>query len=161
AMPVILRDLPFFDHNTSVVVAGQSHRVLAWQPIVWVSVEHEALRELSPHTPRFPAVYDSGFTDTLLIHVGQLHRFAGLNPEYLPIPPEIMRPRGRRVPIHAANVWLHPNRPGSRDEFSGAAPLLLEVARGVGISDDPEGFPRLPLIGPRNFRPARLEVCID
>ena len=73
----------------------------------------------------------------------------------------IMRAHDRRIPLHAANVWLHPNRRGKRDEFSGAAPFLLEIQGGIGICDDNELYPRLPLLGPLAFRPSGMEVCID
>jgi hypothetical protein len=160
-MPVILHDLPFFDHVTTVEVDGQRYRVLARQHLIWVSVGHVALREPSPGTPRFPAIYDSGFTDAFLIHRDQLRRFAGIHPQYLAAFDDFLRTRGRRIPLHAANVWLHPNRRGKRDEFSGAAPFLLKIRRGIGICDDSDGFPRLPLLGPLAFRPSGMEVCID
>ena len=63
--------------------------------------------------------------------------------------------------MHPASVWLHPNKRGKRDEFSGAAPFLLEVYAGIAVCDEPEVYPRLPLLGPLAFRPAGMEVCID
>ena len=160
-MPAILRELPFFDYDTTVEAGGIRHQVLARQHVLWVSLSHQGLRELGQGTPPFPVIYDTGFTGAFLIHQDQLRRFAGLVPEHLSGLNAMMRPHGRRVPMHAANLWLHPNRRGERDMFSGAAPLLLEVHRGVGICGDPDGYPRLPLIGPLAFRPAGLEICID
>jgi hypothetical protein len=160
-MAAILRDLPFFDHDTTVEVGGQRLRVFARLHLVWVSLSHQGLRELSPGTPRFPAIYDTAFTDAFLIHQDQLRCFAGLHPDYLSEVSAVMRPHGRRVPIRRANVWLHPNRRGERDAFTKTAPLLLEVHRGIGICGDPDGYPRLPLLGPLAFRLAGLEVCID
>jgi hypothetical protein len=160
-MPAVLRDLPFFDHRTTAEVGGQQYPILPHQPVVWVSVSHKGQREPDSAMPRFPAVYDSGFTGALLIHRDQLRHFAGLHPQYLTARGDFMRPHGLRVPLHAANVWLHPNRRGRRDEFSGAPPFLLEVERGIGISDDPAGYPRLPLLGPLAFRRSGMEVCID
>jgi hypothetical protein len=160
-MAAILRDLPFFDHATTVEVSGQRYHVLPRQHIVWVSLSLKGLRELGPGTPRFPAIYDTGFTDAFLIHRDQLRLCAGLLPEHLSRINAIMRPHGRHVPLHAANAWLHPNRRGERDAFSGAPPLRLEIHRGIGICGDPDGYPRLPLIGPLAFHPAGLEVCIN
>lgn len=160
-MPAILRDLPFFDYPTTVEVGGQRYQVLARQHLVWVSVGHKGLREPSPGMPRFPAIYDSGFTSAFLIHRDQLRRFAGLHPQYLAATNEVLRPHGRRIPLHAANLWLHPNRRGRRDEFSGTAPFLLDIHCGIGICGDADGFPRLPLLGPLAFRPSGVEVCID
>ncbi len=160
-MPVVLRDLPFFDRDTTVEVHGQRYRVFARQHVVWVSLSHQGLREPSPGMPRFPAIYDNGFTRAFLIHRDQLRRFAGLDPRYLSALHTAMHPHGRRVPLHAANVWLHPNRRGERDEFSGAPPFLLEVRPGIGICDEPDDYPRLPLLGPQAFFSSGLEVCID
>jgi hypothetical protein len=160
-MPTVLRDLPFFDHDTTVEVHGRRYRVLARQHVVWVSITHKGQREPSPGMPRFPAIYDSGFTRAFLIHRDQLRRFAGLDPRHLSPLLAPMRPHGRPIPVRAANVWLHPNRRGQRDEFSGAAPFLLEIRGGIGICDEPPDYPRLPLLGPQAFLPSGLEVCID
>jgi hypothetical protein len=113
--------------------------------------------------PHFPAVYDSGFTGPFLTHREQLRRWAGLHPDYLSPLKKVIRPPGRRVPLHAANVWLHPNKRGKRDEFSGAAPFLLDIPHdtGIGICGEEEVYPRLPLLGPLAFRPSGVEVCID
>ena len=88
-------------------------------------------------------------------------RFAGLHPHYLPDFRTEMRPHGRRIPLRGADVWLHPNRRGERDQFSGAPPFLLEVKTGIGICSDTEVYPRLPLLGPLAFMPSGMEVCID
>lgn len=160
-MPAVLRDLPFFDHATTVEVGGQRYQIFSRQHVVWVSVSHKAQREPDPGLPRFPAIYDSGFTDALLIHQDQLRHWAGLQTAYLSATHQVMRPHGRRIPVHGANVWLHPNQRGRRDEFSGAPPFLLDVQPGIGICADPDGFPRQPLLGPLAFRPSGMEVCID
>jgi hypothetical protein len=65
------------------------------------------------------------------------------------------------VPLRAANVWLHPNRRGERDQFSGAPPFLLEIDSGIGVWDETDDYPRFPLVGPRAFFLAGLEVCVD
>ena len=160
-MPAILRDLPFFKYPTTVEVAGHPYGVLPRQHLVWVSVSHKGQREPDAGMPRFPALYDSGFTGAFLIHRELLRRWAGLHPDYLSPLNESMRPSGRRIPLHAAHVWLHPNKRGKRDEFSGAAPFRLVIERGIGISDTREVYPRLPLLGPLAFTPSGMEVCID
>jgi hypothetical protein len=160
-MPAVLRDLPFFDHDTTVEVQGQRYRVFARQHVVWVSLTHKGLREPSPGMWRFPAIYDSGFTRAFLIQRDQLRRFAGLDPIHLSALHTTMRPHGRRVPLHAANIWLHPNRRSERDQFSGALPFLLEVTGGIGIWGATDDYPRLPLLGPQAFFSSGLEVCID
>jgi len=162
-MPAILRDLPFFDHPTTIEVGGRRYPVPPRQHLVWVSVSHKGQREPSAGMPRFPALYDSGFTGAFLIHREHLRRWAGLHPDHLSPLNKVMRPPGHRVPLHAANVWLHPNKRGKRDEFSVAAPFLLDIPPddGIGICGEGEVYPRLPLLGPLAFRPSGMEVCID
>jgi hypothetical protein len=160
-MAAILRDLPFFNHDTTVKVRGRSYRVFPREHPVWVSVSHAGLSEWSPGTPRFPALHDSGFTDALLLHREHLRRWAGLHPHYLTATNNFLHTSNRRIPLYAANLWLHPNDRGKRDEFSGATPFRLDVDLGISICDDQELYPRLPLLGPLAFRPSRMEVCIE
>src|SRR5438132_1168718 len=114
-MPTILDKLPFYDDFTTVTVQGHSYQILPWQIVVWVSLGPKGVRELDPRVPRFPAILDTGFTDTFLIHEQQLRRFAGLRPEHLRRRSDMFRPHGRQIPIHAANIWMHRNQPGERD----------------------------------------------
>jgi hypothetical protein len=160
-MPTVLRNLPFFNHETPIEVHGWRDRVFAWQPVVWVSISHQGLREPSPGMPRFPAIYDSGFTSAFLINREHLRRWAGLHPDHLPTTHGVMRPHGRHVALRAANVWLHPNKRGERDQFSGAPPFLLDIDGGIGVWDETNDYPRFPLLEPRAFFLAGLELCVD
>jgi hypothetical protein len=36
--------------------------------------------------------------------------------------------------VHAANVWLHSNVPGKRDELADAPPFCLELYPGIGLA---------------------------
>ena len=47
------------------------------------------------------------------------------------------------IPLHAANLWLHPNEPGQRDRFANASPFLMELHRGIAITTDADLYPRL------------------
>jgi hypothetical protein len=160
-MATILRKLPFFDSFTTAEVQGQAHRIFPLEIVVWVSLSPQGMRDLDPRTPRFPAVFDPGFSDAFLIHPQHLRRFAGLRPEHFRRLPDSLRSHERVIPLHAANLWLHPNRPGERDTFTGAPPILVELHRGIGITTDEELYPRLPLLGARALRNAGLEVRID
>src|SRR5439155_22186021 len=90
-----------------------------------------------------------------------LRQFAGLQPEHLPRRSVNLHTRDRIIPVHIGNAWLHANQPGQRDAFAKASPFLLELHRGVGIISGPEGYPRLPLLGARALRGAKLQVHID
>lgn len=106
-------------------------------------------------------VFDTGFTDSFLIHEHQLRRFAGLRTEHLRSLDHQLRAAGRQIPLYAANLWIHPNRPGERDQFATATPFLLEVHRGIGITNAPDQYPRLPLLGSRALRQGELQVYLD
>jgi len=159
-MPAILRQLPFADEFTTVELQGTAYRIFPRQIIVWVSVGPKGVRNLNPRTPRFPAVFDTGFTDNFLIHEQQLRRFAGLEPDRLRRINDTLRAHGRQIPLHAANLWIHRNRTGERDQFAGV-PFHLELHRGIGITTGIELNPRLPLLGGRAFRREGLQVLLD
>lgn len=159
-MPTIIRDLPYFEEEKSVTVRGRGYPVFSYQIILWASVTHKGLETLDSSTPRFPAVLDTGFTHNFLIQPDQLKSWAGLMPEHLKQLGQF-RAYGELVPLHAANVWLHPNAPGERDQFSGAPPFRVELDLGIGIC--PIGMqraPRLPLLGIRGLDRADLEVLL-
>jgi hypothetical protein len=142
-MPTILRKLPFYDRFSTVHVHGQPLRIFPYQILVWVGLGPGGARRLDPRAPRFPAVLDTGFTDSFLIHQQQLRDFAGLQAEHLPRLNEDLRAHGRQIPLHDANLWIHPNTPGERDRFAGSAPFLLELHRGIGICRDADLYPRV------------------
>jgi hypothetical protein len=119
------------------------------------------LRDLHAQALRFPAIVDPGFTDAFLIHQQHLRLFAGFQLDHFRQREDTLRTHERKIPLYAANVWLHRNAPGQRDQFSGGPPFLLQVPRGIGITSDSSLYPRLPLVGARAFRTANLEVSID
>ena len=77
-MPIIIRNTPFFDGWTELTVRGQVVPIKPYQIIVWVSISEIGRRELDPNTPRFPAVLDTGFNHSFVIHRQQLAQWAGL-----------------------------------------------------------------------------------
>jgi hypothetical protein len=160
-MSAIFRDLPFFDHFTTVDARGQTHRVFPLEIVVWVSIGPAEIDEISDRVPRIPAVLDPAFTDTFLIHPRHLREFAGLQPEHLPKLNSSLRTHDQTIPLHAANLWLHRNIRGERDSFARRSPFLLELYRGIGIPTGTEVYPRLPLLGARALRTAKLQVAID
>jgi len=88
-------------------------RVKPYQIVVEVSVNLQALMQWDPHMPGFPAILDTGNNHNLSISRRHLLRWAGLQPEALRIIGAI-RERQQQIPLHAASVWLHKNRPGER-----------------------------------------------
>jgi hypothetical protein len=105
--------LPYSSDATFVAAPGESVRVKPYQIVVAASVSLQAPLEWDPRMPRFPAILDTGNDHNLSINRGQLLRWAGLQPEALRIIGAI-RERRQRIPLHAASVWLHRNRPWER-----------------------------------------------
>src|SRR5687767_8949669 len=95
-------------------VRGQDVPVKPYQVIVWVSVSVADLLAWDPRTPAFPAILDTGNNFTLSIFQSQLTQWAGVRPELLRVLGRI-REGGAYYPRHEADVWLHPNVPGSRE----------------------------------------------
>jgi hypothetical protein len=118
-VPTIIRELPYFETEKSVTVRGREYPVLSYQIVLWVSVSRKGLDSLEASSPPFPTVLDTGFTHNFLIQLDQLKSWVGLMPEHLKQLGHF-RAYGELVPLHAANVWLHPNAPGERDQLSGA-----------------------------------------
>ncbi len=107
-MPLILRNLPYFDEPTSVEVRGQSLSVKRDQIVLWISIAEKGLPKWDSRIPKFPAILDPGCNHNLLVNERQLANWAGIHPGYLPKLTSI-RVAGQSVSQLAANVWLHPN----------------------------------------------------
>jgi hypothetical protein len=159
-MTAILRDLPFREKDDEVAVGQERVRVKAYQIVVWVSLSPRHVADLPPHAPRFPAILDTGHSHNFSIQDRHLAQWAGLNLQALA---SLGRARegGRYVPLHAANVWLHPNLPGARDVFSGRPPFLMRLDRGVAVYPSQHKYPRLPLLGLRALVRNRLHLAVD
>ena len=142
----ILDRLPYSADASFVAAPGTSVRVKPYQIVVAVSVSLWALRDWDPRMPGFPAILDTGNNHNLSISRGQLLRWAGLQPEALRII-GAMRERQKRIPLHAASVWLHRNRPRER-AVGDQEPHLLKLEEGIAIYPDDIG-PRLPVLGLR------------
>jgi len=161
-LSAIVRNLPFYDHTTAVEFRGRSIPVKHDQIIVWVSLSEMGQRQLDPNAPRLPAVLDTGCNHAFVIRQRHLVEWAGIHSQYL----RRLRPTrayGVSVPQLAANIWLHPNRPGHRDEFSDQPPFLLGTEQGIAVipQSADQGNPRLPLLGLRAIRWNHLHLTID
>lgn len=162
-MTRIIHELPYFEQSTSAQVHGRSFPVKREQIVLWVSVADLGQRQLDPRTPRIPAILDTGCNHNFVINQQHLTAWAGIHPDYLPKLAS-MRVGGERVSQFAANVWLHPNVPGKRDELTSGQPLQLELAPGIAVHPAKQGepvHPRLPLLGLRAFQRAGLRIAID
>lgn len=161
-MPTILRDLPFFSEKPpDVEFDGRSIPIKADQIMVWVGITEGEQTEFDPRRPWFPAILDPGFSHNFSIRHEHLIRWAGLDPRWLKRRQEV-RINKEVVPLYKADVWLHPNVPGKRDRAAGGEPFRVELDTGIAVypANTPNA-PRLPLLGLRALRRARLHLTID
>jgi hypothetical protein len=158
-MSWILRHLPFFAEDTIAFVGEEMVRVKAYEIIVWVSLGPRGILE-GQSLARFPAILDIAHTRNFSIQQDQLARWTRLSLSQLPIVGAV-RQQGRRLPLHAANLWLHPNKPGQRDQWANRPPYRLRLPEGLAIYPAGEQFPRLPLLGLRLIARNKLRLTVD
>ena len=159
-MSAILRQLPFMDDADELAVGLERVRIKPYQIILWVSISPRSVLELPAHAPRLPAILDTGHSDYFSIAEQQLSRWARLAVTALPQVRRV-RDRGRTIPVHAANLWIHRNVPGKRDEFSTATPWLLPLRQGIAVYPEEAQPPRLPLLGLRALVQNKLHFTMD
>jgi hypothetical protein len=160
-MPIILRELPFFDVPTRADFGGYHAPIKAHQIVVWIGLTETQQTEFDPRRPFFPAILDTGHTHNFSIREDHLIRWAGLHPEYLASFGEA-RIGGERVPLRHAYVWLRTNVRGKRDQPAEREPFTLELTSGIAVYPKTTSHsPRLPLLGLRALRFAGLHLTID
>jgi hypothetical protein len=145
-MTAVLRDLPFLEVADEVSVGRERVPLKAYQIIVWVSLSPSEVLELPPRAQCFPTILDTGHGHRFSIQDRQLTQWAGLDLRGLPAR-DRLRNGGRHVPVHTANLWLHANVRGKRDDLSDSPPCLVRLDRGIAVYPGQDGYPRLPLVG--------------
>jgi hypothetical protein len=153
----ILSRLPFFEARSEVGTPDGIAEVKPYQIIVMVSITARSVTELDPGAPRIPAILDTGHNHNLAIRREQLDRWVRLR--------EAERGQIRvgnvRLPLVPANVWIHPNRPGTREGVS-VPPFKLEMKEGIAVYPPEVTNPtRLPALGLRGLVRNRLKLMID
>jgi hypothetical protein len=159
-MTAILRQLPFFEWEDEVHVGRQRVAIKPYQIIVWVSLTARGRPELPPHAPRFPAILDTAHSHNFSIQKNHLTQWARVE-EVALTPRGRIRESGEYFPLVRADGWLHPNRPGRRDEFSGTPPFRLTLKQGIVLYPSSSDFPRLPLLGLRALVRNKLCFAMD
>jgi hypothetical protein len=157
----ILRGLPYSNQRTTVLIRGQRADVKPTQIIIWASITSIDEREFNPATPRFPIILDTGLSHNFAIKEEHLHRWAGLDGRLFRRLHQVTI-GGTALPLHEAEVWLHPNRTGERDQFAYSPPFRLQLSLGIAIY--PRAVPtapRLPLLGLRGLQWSDLHLSID
>jgi hypothetical protein len=160
-MAKILDHLPIPTKEEMDFVGPEQVRIKECEIITWVSLSVKGILKLDPTAPRFPAILDTGHTHNFSIQEQHLTRWAGIPPEDLRLLGHI-RQAGRRLPLYAVNVWLHPNVPHGRKLLPDGRAQLLELPRGIAVYPrTDEDFPRLPLLGLRALLSNKLHLTVD
>jgi hypothetical protein len=160
-MPRLLDRMPFPHEPDEVVVRSVGERVPVRgnQIILWVSMTLGRVKSPNPAAIPFPVILDTGHTHSLSIQERHLFAWAGFRPDILSLLGTV-RERGQRIPLREANIWVHPNVRGVRDELADPPPHLVEAKRGIAVY--PAGdFPRLPILGLRAIAENRLILKVD
>ena len=169
----VLRSLPYFPTETAIVLGSERIAVRRYQIIVWLSIAGIGDDEPPTDPRRFHAILDTGHNDNFAISPRQLRDWVGIAWAGLPLEPGVER-RYQTIPVphRRANLWLHPNQFGWRDEFDpGLPPVLLELDAGIAVYGDGEQVgvtattgligPRLPLLGLRALTTSRLRLRVE
>jgi hypothetical protein len=146
-MTTIIRKLPLSEVRTSIRVPdGTTVPILPMQIVLSVSIAPNDVLTLPSQTPIFPAVLDTGFNRAFLLQEQHLMAWAGLRREQL-TQVGIIHAYGKPSPLYAANVWLHPNKPGERAIALNRKPFCVYLDPGIGVCPRRVTQPRLPLLG--------------
>ncbi len=153
----ILTRLPFSEVRSHVGTPGGISEVKPYQIVVMVSITAKNITELDPGVPRIPAILDTGHNHNFAIRREPFDLWVKLNePERAQI-----RVGGVRVPLLPANVWIYPNRPGTR-ESAVRPPFKLELREGIAVYPPEVSNPAsLPTLGLRGIVRNGLKLVID
>ncbi|HEX5273308.1 MAG TPA: hypothetical protein VFW33_22580 [Gemmataceae bacterium] len=133
--------------------------ISAYEIVVWVSLASPDV--LDPfELPRFPALLDTAHTHNFMIREVHLVRWARRRLDVLGLARGEVLQSGRRFPVHAARLWIHPNQPGYWNRLSGAPPYRLKVPEGIIVSPPTSTYPRLPLVGLRAIVRNKLDLRV-
>jgi hypothetical protein len=152
----ILDRLPVFDNSWRTSSPGGPLEVRPYQIIITVSIASQDVVVLPENALRFPAILDTGNNHNFAIRHEQFQAWVGTD---LPRRGQV-RVGGSLVPLHAATVWIHPNRSGSVRP-SGQPPFSLKLEEGVAVYPaDVTNPARLPILGLRGIVTNRLRLTI-
>jgi hypothetical protein len=65
-----------------------------------------------------------------------------------------------RIPLNAANVWLHRNQRGTNN-VSSDEPFFLKLVYGIAVYPEERQYPRLPLVGMRAILSNNIHLTVD
>jgi len=158
-MPRLLDRMPFSDSPGEVFFRGERIRVRPNQILLWIHVGNQRARDPSPAAVPFPVLLDTGHNHHFSIQRRHLVEWAGLQPEALAVLGAV-RERGQRHLLHAANLWIHTNVRGKREQLVDRPPHLIEARAGIAVYAEGD-FPRRPILGLRAIAENELILTVN
>ena len=151
----IIDRLPIGEGNSEVWTPDGIALVKPFQIVVMVSLSIGEV--LEPGSRRFPAILDTGLNHNFAIRREHLDRWTALRlPTRKPV-----TIREQEVPLGAAYVWVHCNRPGTNAP-SDLAPIRLRTPEGIAVFPENLANPaRLPILGLRALVRSNLTLIMD
>jgi hypothetical protein len=150
--------------RTEAVTFGQRHVPFHRDEVlVWLSIGLPGEQDPQRISPPFPALLDTGNGSACYLHEHHLTHWAGLRPAPLQVL-RTKRVNQRDVPCLEADVWVHPNTPGTWKRALDGQPYRLEVREGIAVGPpeaDRPMFPRVPLLGVAALRRNKLDFWFD
>lgn len=138
---------------------GLSVKVKPLQPIVWISLAPPSVLDLPANAPRFPAVIDTGFNQTLLIQDAHLQEWGGVNVGDLETYPGETARYGNQIwHFRMADIWLH-SLPENEEPAN--EPYCLETHPGILVVADTQRRQRLPILGMRALAWNRINLRLE
>jgi hypothetical protein len=167
-LPVVVQNLPYSAKEEKLQMqGGVEARLLPRQIVIWVSLTRPEGRP-NENTPRFPAIFDTGFNGNFLIQEQHLLEWAGISPGVLDLlgSGSGWTSDGKTISFKRldAKVWIYKNLSGSRlqRDLESVAHFALqrlpEPEVGIGVALPGVIFPRLPLLGVLSLEISSIEA---
>jgi hypothetical protein len=164
-VPTIIKDLPYDSDSFYENSVDPQH----WPSIrlhqIWLSVSitvpEKDWEDFDPKPPRFYALLDIGYSGNFSIRQKALEDLAHLEQRML-VPVDSLPINGKDIPHFDANVWIHRNKPASRDEALNERPFCLALNGGVAVfkkRSRPKQWP--PLLGLKALDDNGIQLLID
>jgi hypothetical protein len=154
---VIIERPPILEEGWTAISPDGVVEVKPYQILVFVSVTARNVDILPEGAARIPTILDTGNNHNFSIRQGQLDRWISGTPRqkgWVDI-------AGSIIPRLAANVWIHPNQPGTADP-SGEPAYMLELEEGIVVYPTGSVNPaRLPTLGLRALIRNGIKFTMD
>ncbi len=159
----ILDRLPLPTQTETITFGSRHVRFHRDEILVWLSIGLLGERDPRRISPPFPAVLDTGNGAPFYLHEYHLIDWTGIRPTLLALR-GTKKVNQQHVPFHEADVWIHPNTPGTWKRALGKQPFRLELEEGIAIGPpvpNQPPFPRVPLLGVAALRSNKLDFWFD